>query len=343
MILDYLDAALGEGTPHYTSKGLQYSYKCPFCQDYKERLYINIDRKVYWCHNCESTGTIVTFISEYAHVTWKEALKIYREFEGYDHKLPESIEEEVYSRLIKAPEIEQPKYVYPLPEEFILIEEARGPVGEKAVRYLKSREVTLEMAERYYIGYCEEGKYANRIIMPDFENGELIYWQARTFLPTPTNPVLKKMFRKVLNPSLTQDQVKQGIRAVDKSEVIGNIDFVLEEGMAVLCEGKFDSYTIGDIGACLHGKHMSDEQFLKLVLNRDKIQCIAIMLDGDAMKNAIITADRLYKYFDDVLVCKLPKDADPNSLGRKKVLEILKDAIPYSPMFNVKARLKGWL
>lgn len=343
MILDYIESALGEGTPHHTSKGLQYNYKCPFCDDHKQRLFINVDRGVYWCHHCEAKGTLVSFISDYTKIPWAEALKIYREYESYEKPLPASLEEEVYQRLIKAPEVEIKKYIFPLPEEFTLIENATGKAGKRAVQYIQSRGVSLDMAERYYLGYCESGDYANRIILPDFENGELIYWQARTWEPTPKNPAIRKLFKKVLNPSLTREQVENGVKAIGKSEVISNIDFVLENGMCVLCEGRFDALTLRDIGACLHGKVMSDTQYVKLVRNKDKIHTIAVMMDGDAFANTLRIAKRLYKHFDNVLVCKLPKDKDPSELGTKGCIEILNQALEYSPMFEVKARLKGWI
>jgi len=343
MILDFLEATLGSGTRHDTKKGTQYSYYCPFCGDHRERLFVNIDTHVYWCHNCESTGSTVTFISNYSGISWYDALSVFREYESYERVLPDDLREEIYSKLLPvAHELKKDKHIHPLPEEFILLENARGKSGQRAVDYIRSRGITMAMAERYYIGYCREGDYANRIIMPDFEQGELIYWQARTWEPAPTNKMLKKFYRKVLNPSLTKDQIEQGIKSIDKSEVLGNIDFVLEQGMAVICEGKMDQYTIGDAGVCLHGKHMSDMQFMKLVSNKDKIHAVTVMLDGDALKQAVVVADALYKHFDDVFIAKLPKDADPNSLGRKGVLDALVGAIKYNEMFQVKARLKGW-
>jgi DNA primase len=342
MITDYFDDMLGEGTPHKTSRGMQYSYKCPICQDWKERLFVHPDRGKFKCHNCDSAGSLVTFISDYNHIPWKEALKVYREYATYEIELPEEIENEVYTRLLQKPEIEIPKYVYPLPEEFILIEDAKGKVGRKAYEYMKSRGINLHTCMQQYIGYCAEGQYANRIIMPDFENGELVYWQARTWEPKPSIKLLAKHYRKVLNPTLTEEQIEQGYVAVDKSDVVSNIDFIKENGMAVICEGRFDSYTIGESGACIHGKHMSDEQFLKLVKYKKDIDLVVVMLDSDAFKQAIGTAKRLSGHFDNVLVAKLSGDMDPNSLGKKGVLEALKDAIPYTPMFEVKARLKGW-
>lgn len=340
-IIDYLDGAFGEGTNHHTSKGHQVSYHCPFCDDRRERLFVNVDRKVFYCHNCEIKGSLVTLISDYANITWKDALNIYREFEGYEVQLPESIEEEVYSKLIKVPKIEIPTYVHPLPEEFTLIEDAKGRAGLNAIKYLQSRGITLSTAEKNYIGYCGEGDYENRIIMPDFENSELVYWQARTWEPPPTEKFKKRYYRKVMNPTLPEDLIGR-VRPIDKSDVVGNIDSVIENRIAVLVEGKMDQYTVGDMGACLHGKHMSDSQFIKLVLNKDKIDAIVVMMDGDALKNAIVTADRLHKFYDDILITKLPDDADPNQLGHKKCMELVKGAIPYSPMFGVKAKLKGW-
>lgn len=343
ILLDYLQSHLGDGVPHRTSKGLQYSFMCTLCNDHKDRLFVNMDRQVFICHHCETAGTVITLISLLEGVDWKKSLDIYRDMEGYEKPLPEDLEREVYERLFKVEAREAPRMVYPLPEEFTLIENATGKIGKRAVDYLRSRGITSRMCERYYIGYCPVGKYANRIIMPDFEDGDLIYWQARTFLPTPANPVLKKMFRKVLNPSLTKEQIEDGLQMVDKSEVISNIDFIREYGMAVLCEGKMDSYTIGDLGGCLHGKVMSDAQFIKLVANKDKIGTIAVMLDGDALKNAITIADRLYRHFDDVRICRIEdKKADPNTIGRKEVLRLIQEALTYSPSFTIKAKLKGW-
>lgn len=342
-IVDYLNAILGEGTSHNTSRGMQYSYCCPICNDYKQRFFFHPTKKVVKCHNCDYANSVITFMADYFSISWNDALRIYREYDGYEIVLPDSIQDEIYQRLLTMPEIITQKYIYPLPEEFTLVEEAKGKTGREVIDYLRGRGITLDMCQRYYIGYCGEGTYADRIIMTDFENAELIYWQARTILPTPKTKAMKKLFRKVLNPSLTDEQKEDGIIAIDKSDVVSNIDFILENRVAVICEGRMDSYTVGDSGACIHGKSMSDAQFMKLVTNKGKIDVVYILLDGDALKNALVIADRLYKHFDDILVCKLDERDDPNSIGKRGVLSAITDAIPYSPMFSVKAKLKGWI
>ncbi|WCS68538.1 DNA primase [Bacillus phage vB_BsuM-Goe16] len=344
MIKLYLDAIMGEGEYHRTSKGDQYSYQCPYCSDWKDRLFVNVDRKLYHCHNCKASGTLVGLLSDINHITYSEALKIYREYEG-EHKLPEDIELEVYNRLIvgSTEEIEVPKTAYELPEEFILLEEAKGEAGRKAVKYVKSRGISLKVAEQNYLGYCEHGEYKSRIIMPDFEKGDLVYWQARTWLPQPKDRIKRKFYRKVLNPSLSEDDLDKGLNMYDKSDIVSNIDNVLESGMAIICEGKMDSLKIGPLGACIHGKVMSDTQFIKLVKNKDKIHTIVVMLDGDALQEALDICERLSKHFTDVYVVVLPKDKDPGDLSKSEIVSYIEGAELYTPYFTVKARLRGLL
>lgn len=342
--LEYIESSLGGGTPHNTSKGMQYSYMCPLCHDHKDRLFVNVDRQVFHCHNCDTSGTLITFISLLAGITWHDALDIYREYQGNEYQLPDSLEQEVYDKLTEKMEVQQEKYIHPLPDEFILLEEAYGKAGKQAVKYAKSRGITMKIAEQHYVGYCAEGKYKNRIIMPDFEDGELVYWQARTWEPPPKNKMMKKFYRKVLNPSLTDEQIENGVIAVDKSEIITNIDYILEDGVAVICEGKMDSYSIGNYGGAIHGKHMSDTQFIKLVKNKNKIDSVYVMLDGDAFPNAVALAKRLDMYFDEVRVCRMPtvKD-DPGSIGRKGILKSIQESERYGSMFHVKCQLRGWI
>ena len=345
MIKDYLDDLLGEGTSHSTSKGLQVSYKCPMCQDYKERMFVNIDKQVFKCHHCEEAGSTVYLVSRAQNISWGRALEVFRAYEGYERPLPEDVENEIITRLTsrKFEDIVMQKYVHPLPEEFIPIQEATGKKGLKAINYILNRGISIEQAIKQNVGYCAEGKYRNRLIMPDYEDGKLVYWQSRTWLRQPTDPVKKRMYRKVLNPSLTKEQIDEGILAVDKSEVVGNIDSVTENGIAILVEGKFDQYTLGDIGACLHGKHMSDSQYIKLIQRKDSIETIVVCLDGDAFKQGIVTADRLNKHYSEVLICRLPEDADPNALGAKRMSEIISDAEVYNNRYKIKAKLRGWL
>jgi len=322
MITEYLESILGRPKDyHNTQKGLQANWDCPFCADRRQRFFVNLDRHVVWCHNCEYGATLITFISDFTHTDFKSALRTFREYEGFLKPLPQSIETEIYEKLF-ASEISQAtnKVIYKLPDEFIPITSNGSKLSDRVYGYIKERLpwVTIEEVERRGIGFCLDGRYRNRMIFPFYENNELVYWQARTWLKTPDSAVQKKMFRKVLNPSLTEEQVKQGMQAVEKSEVIYNIDAFLEERIVVLTEGVFDSLTLGNIGGGLNGKHLSDFQLMKLIVNKDKIDVVVILLDGDAYQNAIVAA---------------------NSFGRKGCLEAIKIAVPYNNLFRIRSRL----
>lgn len=343
MLLDYIqDLLQQEGTPHNTSKGYQHSFKCPFCNDSKERLFINFDNKKFWCHNCSTGGTLVTFLSQLTHIPYKDALVVFRLNVGYEKPLPEELEDEIRSRLLNAPPAYQERYIHPLPKGFIPMVRAHGKAGKEAKQYIRRRGISDKICLQDNIGYVAvKGHYQNRIITPDYEDGNLIYWQARTWEDTPTNPVYKKYFRKIINPSLSKEQIQQGVISIDKSDVISNIDHILKTGVAVICEGRYDAYAIGNVGGCTYGKILSDTQLMKLVSNKDKIDIIMVMYDGDAFEYTLRAADRLYKYFDEVYVCKLPQTEDPSSLGKDGVLEVLNHAQKYNSMMGAIYKIGG--
>ena len=41
--------------------------RCPFCGDYKYRMYLShrMDNATYWCHNCGATGNAVTLYAAF--------------------------------------------------------------------------------------------------------------------------------------------------------------------------------------------------------------------------------------------------------------------------------------
>lgn len=337
-----LDAEIGEGEYKRTNKGAQFAYSCPFCNDYKPRMFIHYGRQAFYCHNCGEKGTLISFLSKYYGYSWQKALLLYRDHEGYEKPLPDNVEEEIYDRLLNI-DTRANRIIHPLPDEYIPIKEAHGRAGRRALEYLYNRGVPSSQAVKNNIGYCEEGHYKDRLILPDYENGELIFWQARTWKPQPEDKYKRKYYRKVLNPSLSEEEKGRGALAIEKSEVISNIDTILEKGSIVICEGRFDAYTIGDLGGCIHGKYMSDTQIMKLISNKDKIKDIVIMLDPDAMDLAITLGSRLYKHFDNIRICRLPDGTDPNDLGRKRVAKAIREAEQYDDLFLIRAKLKNWL
>jgi len=160
---------------------------------------------------------------------------------------------------------------------------------------------------KYNIGYCESGRYANRIIVPSYsKTGQLNYYTARDFYN------YSKL--KYLNPK------------VDKSKIIINELFINWSFPIVLCEGVFDAMAIKLNAIPLLGKYISPLLKSKLIQYNSTIY---FALDSDAHIDAITGADELIEEGLNIFIAKLPKGKDPGDLGFEKMQNIISRAKKY--------------
>lgn len=285
-IIEIIEDILGDYRMHNDYKG-QISFDCPVCSydikglehgDGKGNLEINYKRGVYKCWSCAEThethGSLYKLIKKYGtprHIKRYELLK------------PEDIE---YVQVVKK--------IVRLPKEFIPILEVS--VGFKlthhykqAVAYLKKRNITEEMIRKYNIGFCYDGPYANRIIIPSYDDKNYVnYFIARSYL--------SRTKMKYKNPD------------IQKETIIWNEHLIDWKKRVYLVEGVFDSIFLPNSIPML-GKYISDLLFNKIYENADSV---TIVLDGDAWDDA----EKLYHKINcgnlmgKVYVVKLPKDKD---------------------------------
>jgi len=256
-IIDILVDVLGEYNSHNNYKG-QLTFNCPVCSyeikgldkgDDKYNLEVNYKRHVYKCWSCyetnETHGSIYKLIKKYGN---KKQLKKYN--------------------LYRPDEIEQPEhrtfYKIKLPKEYIPFSKVTEgmkllPQYKQAHNYLKNRNITEEIINKFDIGFCRTGQYENRIIIPSYDvNNELNYFIARSFLSKPK--------LKYLNP------------LVQKDTIIFNERFVKWDKPIYLVEGVFDSLFL-DNSIPMLGKYINDTLHKKLY---EKSSKIIIVLDPDA-------------------------------------------------------------
>ena len=181
-----------------------------------------------------------------------------------------------------------------LPKEFISFPRASDgmkmtPIYKVPFNYLKQRNVTMEMMTKFNIGFCHEGEYKNRIIIPSYdEEGTLNYFTARSWE--------KKPYLKYKNPEAEKDIIIFNEFLIDWDKPIS------------LVEGPFDSIFV-DNSIPMLGKKLGERLFTILY---EKATKITIILDGDAWDNA----QKLYhqlnggKLFGKIWITKLPKDKD---------------------------------
>jgi DNA primase len=170
--------------------------------------------------------------------------------------------------------------------------------------YLKKRGITKSDILKYNIGYCEEGRYANRIIVPSYDtNGELNYFIARDI-----NPDSKKKY----------DAPK-----CNKNELIGLEYFINWDVPVILCEGIFDAIAIKRNAVPLLGKSIPKALMMKLV--QSNVKTVYVSLDRDALKDALSYAEQLLNLGKDVYLIDL-QDKDPSDMGFEKFTKLVHEA-----------------
>jgi DNA primase len=286
-IIEILEDIFGDYKLHSDYKG-QISFDCPVCSydikqlehgDGKGNLEINYRRGVYKCWSCAEThethGSIYKLIKKYGNP---------RQNKKFLLLMPEEVDE--VKRIYKK--------VY-LPKEFISFKDvSQGlkmtPQFKQAWNYIKKRNITDEMIERFNIGFCYNGLYENRIIIPSYDTElTLNYFIARSYL--------SKTKLKYKNPE------------VQKEIIIWNEHLINWEERLYIVEGAFDSIFVPNSIPML-GKFMSDNLFKTIYTQAKKD--IVIVLDPDAWNDATKLYHKMNcgKLMGRVFVVKLEGDQD---------------------------------
>ena len=170
-LVSTVTSVLGKGKE--TSNN-NYAFRCPFCNHHKPKLEVNmvpnIKNENFWhCWVCNAKGKTLLGLFKKLKAT-SDKISELRSILGFTTK-----EEVVHDKT----KVELPKEYKPLTNL------ARTDIAAKhALMYLKKRGINKADILKYNIGYCEEGRYNNRIIVPSYDaNGELNYFIARDINP----------------------------------------------------------------------------------------------------------------------------------------------------------------
>ena len=277
VIVELLHEILGKEKHHYSNKG-QISFNCPHCDEgqNKGNLEINYYKFVYKCWSCAETnntqGPLGKLIDELGNKKQKKIFNLLK---------PE--EDEV--KEVKNPKVK-------LPEGFTKFKDSNPiyPIYKQAMNYLKSRGITIEMINKYQIGFCDKGSHSGRIVIPSFDkDGELNYYIARSWDP--------KSKSKYKNPEAQKDIIIFNENLIDWRKDI------------YLVEGVFDSIFL-DNSIPMLGKHLSQHLFHTLY---EKAKSnIIVSLDGDAWRAAVRLYNELNggELYNKIKIVKLPVDKD---------------------------------
>ena len=238
--------------------------KCQLCNDYKERAGFKFEggEVVYNCWNCSKGGRYEEFSGKMSG-NFRRILAAYG-FEDSEvssvvnsafFKKPDAEEKTItLAKLTKVntstPTIKLPANSFPLghPEHI--------EYQQKLVNYLVQRRIDLN---KYPFFFSMDDRFKNRIIIPFYRHGNLIYWQARSI-----DPSEKKRYDNA---------------PVGRDAVMFNIDKLngFDRTPLFITEGVFDAMVID--GVSILGSKLNDsktellkksQRRLVFVIDKDK-------------------------------------------------------------------------
>jgi hypothetical protein len=207
-----------------------------------------------------------------------------------------------------------------LPEEYKFLLDCKPTdiLAKHARLYLKKRGITEDDIIKYNIGYCDEGKYAERIILPSYDaNGNVNFFVGRSFDP--------EVRLKYKYPEASRDIIPFEI-------------FINWEVPIVLCEGGFDMLAIKRNAIPLLGKSITPKLMKKLI--ESKIKKVYIALDDDAIKMALKHCQTLMAMGKKVFLVEM-NQKDPSEMGFEAFLQLIQqtEALTESRLLKYKIGL----
>ena len=222
----------------------EYLYKCPKCGHHKRKLSVNFDKNVFKCWICDYSGKNIFYLvrSHGSHADkqdWKKVSNI--------------IDFSEQEKEIQKIEVE-------LPKEFITLTGKHiSPLSIPARKYLADRGITEEQIVWWKMGYCPDGKYANRIVVPSFDmDGELTYFISRSY---------DNNWIKYLNPPAEKDFI------FNELYLDWNKDITIVEGV-------FDAVAVGNAIPLLGSTIKEDSYIFQTIV--EKCDTLYFALDADA-------------------------------------------------------------
>lgn len=304
-LLFLVESVLGKGQS--TSKG-NYAFKCPFCTHHKNKMEISLrtteKHENFWhCWVCGAKG--------------KTLLALFKKIKAPASKIDELNILVVPNKTYKTKE----QGILELPKEFISFDDHEKFITDRvaqieskhAFRFLRQRGITADDIIKYGIGFCKEGPYAERVIIPSFDElGRINYFIARSY---------KESERKYKNPP------------VAAKDAIGFELYINWDAPIILVEGIFDALTIKRNVIPLFGKVLHDKLMKKLV--ESSVNRIYIALDNDARKDALKQAETLMSYGKEVYLVEM-EGKDANEIGFEQFLNTIEQTQP----LNLKSLLE---
>lgn len=279
--------------------GKELHINTPFGNDKKFRLYINPEDSTWYDQKNQEGGSFDTFVSKYLDIPKKEIpLYLIKEYSGGHEELYKQEEQII------------PNLEYPI--GFKLFKTAKpGMIVNQALRYLINRKIPKKYIREMGYVFGDNREWNKRIIIPFFENSQVVFYLGRAF-----------------DDSFLRYNVPKGF---DTKNYVFNIDEIINEEI-VICEGIFDAMSIDNkVATAILSADIGIKQIQKIF---DKgIKKIIMVPDKDATgeKTLIKNIEKIEYYSPpsakpEILVFNIPEPfKDFNEYKVKSGISIIED------------------
>lgn len=336
---------IGERIP-LVARGKNFFGVCPFHDDSNPSLCVSREKQIYTCFSCHATGNVYTFLMNYEHIDFREALRYLGEKVGVNVS-GVNIKKKTtkYDKLYEA---------YNFAVKYFQ-NNLSSIVGETAKEYLHKRGIDDKTIKEFEIGLSLEERddltrllikkdydlatlnriglssdnhdiYNDRIMFPLYDvSGQVVGFSGRIYKDNGQN--------KYLNTKETE--------IFKKGEMLYHYHIAREEcrlkKYVIVMEGFMDVIRASTVGikntVALMGTALTKEQInlIKRLSNN-----IVICLDGDnpGVEAALSVGEAFLNEGLEVKIVSLPKEDDPDTYilhnGGDKFLGLVENALNYS-------------
>ena len=275
----------------YHRRGDECLYACPYCEHHKKKLSVNFNKGYFKCWICDTRG--------------KNIYRIVRKFGTYEQRqkwleLDGRLDLSEFDKLFAALNEEEHEQTVALPEGFVSLCNKHLPRKSKRVfDYLFTRGLTKKDILRWKVGYCDEGRYSGRVVIPSFNNSGFInYFIARSFVGHQ---------RRYLNPPCGRD-------------IIFNELYLDWDEPITLVEGVFDAIVAGENSIPLLGSTLREDSKLFQAIALNDIP-VYLGLDPDVDKKTRHMIKSMLKYDIELHLINLDGCEDVGSITKQEFID----------------------
>ncbi len=315
--------------------GSNFSARCPFHTEKSPSFSVNRKKQFFYCFGCGAGGNAITFLMDYSHLEFVEAIEDLAAFVGID------VPREQNSYTVQKPDNLKDLYgVLESAAKFYAQQLKSNSEAQKAIQYLKSRGLSGVIARDFMLGYAPDAwnelskRFDNKLLL---EAGLLIRkdngrsydrFRGRIMFPIRDKRsrvvgfgarVLDDSMPKYLNspetPTFSKSKEVYGLYELTQKKAKPERILIVEGYMDVIALAQFGiHYAVATLGTATSKTHFD----ILFRFSNELVLCF----DGDkagkkAVWNAIETAMPTLRDGRQIRIMLMPQGHDPDSLVRE--------------------------